>query len=104
MDTIVTSRTVAIDRYMVDTLLRDLVGHDRRASAFLVYLYLATRHESPRGRGVRLSYSELARSVGLSKSAVQGAVRHLRRRRLLRIEHEAPTATPRYEVLSSWKR
>lgn len=94
-----------IDRYVVDTLLRDVVGHDHRPSAFLVYLYLATRHEHPRGRApVRRSHAELARAVGLSKSAVQAAVRHLRRRRLIRIERASPTATPRYEVLSPWRR
>ncbi len=32
--------TVAIDAYILDALMRDLVGHDRRPSAFLVYLYL----------------------------------------------------------------
>ena len=98
-------RTVAIDRYVVDTLLRDVVGHDHRPSAFLVYLYLATRHDHPRARGtVQLSHAELARSVGLSKSSVQGAIGHLKRRRLIRIERESPTATPRYDVLSPWKR
>jgi hypothetical protein len=33
--------TIQIDRYVVETLLPDLVGHDRRASAFLVYLIIA---------------------------------------------------------------
>lgn len=100
-----TVRTAAIDRYVVDTLLRDVVGHDHRPSAFLVYLYLATRHEHPRGRGaVQLSHAELARAVGLSRSAVQAAVRHLKRRRLIRIERDSPTATPRYDVLTPWRR
>ncbi|MGH7524400.1 MAG: helix-turn-helix domain-containing protein [Gemmatimonadales bacterium] len=100
-----TVRTTAIDRYVVDTLLRDVVGHDHRPSAFLVYLYLATRHDHPRGRPpVQLSHAELARAVGISRSAVQGAIGHLKRRRLIRIERESPTATPRYEVLSPWRR
>ena len=30
-----------IDDYVTDTLLRDLVGHDRRPVSFLVYLWLA---------------------------------------------------------------
>jgi hypothetical protein len=29
-----------LDRYVVDVLMPDLVGHDRSASGFLVYLYL----------------------------------------------------------------
>jgi hypothetical protein len=32
--------TVEVDAYVIDTLLPDLVGHDRRPSAFLVYLHL----------------------------------------------------------------
>jgi hypothetical protein len=31
-----------VDRNVVDTLLRDLLGHDRRPSAFLVYLAILT--------------------------------------------------------------
>ena len=30
-----------VDAYVLDALMRDLVGHDHRASAFLVYLVLA---------------------------------------------------------------
>ena len=29
-----------IDDYVIDTLMADLVGHDRQPSAFLVYLSL----------------------------------------------------------------
>ena len=32
--------TLKLDSYVLDTLMCDLVGHDRRPSAFLVYLYL----------------------------------------------------------------
>lgn len=99
-----TNTTVTVDRYVVDTLLRDLVGHDHRASTFLVYLHLATRPANGRHRRVSASYADLAHFTGLSKSAVQAAVRHLRRRRLVRVEHAAPTAIPVYEVLSPWKR
>jgi hypothetical protein len=31
------------DAYLVDSLMPDLVGHDRQPSAFIVYLYLAHR-------------------------------------------------------------
>ena len=40
-------RMLSLDFYIVETLLPDLVGHDRRPSAFLVYLALAAR-SSPR--------------------------------------------------------
>jgi hypothetical protein len=32
--------TLALDPYVVDVLLPDLVGHDRSPAAFLVYIYL----------------------------------------------------------------
>ena len=32
---------MVLDDYVVDVLLRDLVGHDRRPVSFLVYLFLA---------------------------------------------------------------
>ena len=37
-----------VDAYVVDALMRDLVGHDHRASAFLVYLVLAASEEGAR--------------------------------------------------------
>ena len=33
-------KTIPIDDYILDTLLRDLTGHDRKPAAFLVYLWL----------------------------------------------------------------
>jgi len=91
-----------IDAYVTDVLLRDLVGHDRRPVSFLVYLWL-TAEQQRRGAAVQISYSELAESVGVSKSAAQSAVRWLMRRRLLAASKENATATPRYTVLSPWK-
>ncbi|MGH7593170.1 MAG: helix-turn-helix domain-containing protein [Gemmatimonadales bacterium] len=96
--------TVTVDRYVVDTLLRDLVGRDRRRSAFLVYLHLATRPAARHHRKLTASYAELAVQTGLSRSAVQAAVRHLKRRLLVRVEHPSPTATPVYQVLRPWRR
>jgi len=32
--------TVAVEAYVFDTLMHDLIGHDRAASAFVVYLHL----------------------------------------------------------------
>ena len=31
---------VELDPYVIDTLMADLIGHDRQPSAFLVYLLL----------------------------------------------------------------
>lgn len=94
---------IPVDDYVVDVLMRDLVGHDRRPVCFLVYLWLAA--ESGRRNGaVEISYRELAESVGVSKSSVQGAVGWLARRRLVSVSKTTMTAIPRYEVLSPWRK
>ena len=42
---------LSLDHYVVDTLMRDLVGHDRRPSAFLVYLSHPLGHGRRRRSG-----------------------------------------------------
>ena len=91
-----------IDDYVVDILMRDLVGHDRRPVGFLVYLWLAAVHART-GKDIRISFQELAESVGVSKSAAQAAVRWLIRRKLLAATKENATAIPCYKVLTPWK-
>jgi len=93
--------SVALDAYVVDTLLPDLIGHDRRPSAFLVYLVL-WRHADAGRASVALSLRELAEATGLSKRAVQGAVNVLVRRRLVALERETPSSVPSYAVLRPW--
>ena len=93
-----------LDPYVFDTLMRDLVGHDRHPSALLVYLQLAfLASRAPEGV-VPITHEALAFETGLSKSAVQGAIRRLRRRRLLRSTRASAVAIPRYEVLRPWLR
>jgi hypothetical protein len=92
----------ALDDYVTDVLMRDLVGHDRRPVSFLVYLWLAAE-AGRRGGEVQISYRELAESVGVSKSSVQAAVSWLKRRKLLSASKENATATPRYTVLNPWR-
>lgn len=86
-----------IDRYVVETLMPDLVGHDHHPSAFLVYLALTAAPASP------LSYSQLAELTGLSKRAVQDAVARLKRRELIETTSAGPTEPPRYRVLTPWR-
>ena len=94
---------ISLDDYVFDVLLRDLVGHDRRPVCFLVYVWLAA--ESGRKGGVvEISYRELAESIGVSKSSVQGAVGWLVRRKLITVKKSSVTATPRYSVLSPWRK
>ena len=95
---------IRLDRYVLDVLMRDLVGHDRQPAAFLVYLHLWVVSAGTRARRVRTSHQRIADEVGLSKSGVQQAIRHLKRRRLVRAEKAHPTAMPEYTVLRPWVR
>jgi hypothetical protein len=93
----------SLDSYIVDVLMHDLVGHDRRPVSFLVYLCLAVEH-GRRNAPVQVSYQELAETIGVSKSSVQAAVSWLVKRKLLAANKENATATPRYTVLSPWRK
>jgi hypothetical protein len=92
-----------LDDYITDVLMRDLVGHDRRPVAFLVYLWLAAEQRR-RNTPVPISYQDLAESIGVSKSSAQAAVGWLVRRKLLAVSKQNATATPRYNVLMPWRR
>ena len=70
-------KTVPVDDYILDTLLRDLTGHDRKPAAFLVYLWL---------------------------TGAQSAVRWLVRRKLLTATKANATAVPVYTVQFPWRR
>lgn len=91
-----------IDRYLLDTLMPDLVLHDHQPSAFLVYLQLSYR--AGRRARIRVSHRQVADATGLSKSAVQAAIRSLVRRQLVRVTRDAPTSVPEYTVLRPWRR
>jgi len=95
---------ISVDRYVLETLMADLVGHDRTPAAFVVFLYLWKEGRgNPRGR-VRASHASIADETGLSKSGVQTAIRRLKRRQLVRSYQDSATATPVYEVLRPWAR
>ena len=95
--------TLALDAYVVDVLMPDLVGHDRKPSAFVVYLYLAgVARRTGRDR-VSASLETIAVKTGLSKSSVQAALRHLRQRGLLKDEPVSST-DPTRVVLRPWIR
>jgi DNA-binding GntR family transcriptional regulator len=93
-----------IDCYVVDVLMRDLVGHDRTAAAFVVYLLLWRRTVGERRKGVRMSHRDIARLTGLSKSAVQQALRVLHRRHLVTSQRRSETDTPDHAVARPWSR
>jgi DNA-binding MarR family transcriptional regulator len=98
------TRGVPVDPYLTDVLMRDLVGHDRTPSAYLVYLWL---WRMSRGEGrdrVGASLQHIATRTGLSKSAVQAAVRRLQRRQLISAIRNGPTVAPVYTVHEPWRR
>src|SRR5258708_40202258 len=93
--------SMTLDPFIVDPLMPDLVGHDRQPSAFLVYLFLWRRTYGGEDATAttQVSLLDIATGTGLSKRAVQEALRTLARRRLLTIEREGITAVPGYTVL-----
>ena len=96
--------TVAIDAYILDSLMPDLVGHDRQPSAFVVYLML---WRSSHGQGqatVQVALRDIAEGTGLSKRAVQSAVGWLLKRRLIEMARASITSVPVYTVLRPWRR
>jgi len=96
-------RSIPVDDYVLDVLLRDLVGHDRQPAAFLVYLYLYRQADERRWRRVAASLRDVADGTGLSKSAVQIAFATLRRRQLIKSYRTHRTATPHHQVLRHWR-
>jgi DNA-binding MarR family transcriptional regulator len=96
--------TISVDSYVLDVLMRDLAGHDRSPAAFLVFLLLWRRTRAISLTAVRLSHREIAEEVGLSKSAVQQALRVLHRRGLVRSKQRHRTDTPEHQVMRPWAR
>jgi hypothetical protein len=99
-----TVQHIPIDEYVIDVLLPDLTGHDRAPTAFLVYIILWTALYRQEQKRVALSLQELSEGTGLSKTAVQNAIRVLKRRGLIRVFKTRPTAVPEYELVRHWVR
>jgi hypothetical protein len=96
-------QTVPIDDYVLDVLMRDLIGHDRKPAAYLVYLHLYGLAVRNKWKPIALSLRTIADATGLSKSAVHAALAHLRRRQLIATTADHMTATPRHRVLRHWR-
>ncbi|HEY2800861.1 MAG TPA: helix-turn-helix domain-containing protein [Chthoniobacterales bacterium] len=96
-------KTIPVDDYVIDILMRDIVGHDRQPAAYLVYLYLYGQAVRSKWKPVAMSLRALADATGLSKSAVQAALQSLRRRELIASRTEHATATPEHRVLPHWR-
>jgi len=93
-----------LDEYVLDVLMRDLVGHDKSPSAFLIYLHIWSQTEARGLETAPLSHQRMAEMTGLSKSAVQSAIRILTRRKLIRATKQTITSTPEYRPLKPWRR
>jgi DNA-binding MarR family transcriptional regulator len=95
--------TLPIDDYVLDVLMRDLIGHDQQPAAYLVYLYLYSQAARKKWKPVVASVRTLADATGLSKSAIQTALATLRRRELIVSTRGRATATSRHRVLRDWR-
>ena len=96
-------QTIPIDDYLLDVLMRDLIGHDQKPAAFMVYLHLYGKAARNKWRHISASVRTIADATGLSKSAVHAALTHLRRRQLIATTVDHATATPRHRVLRHWR-
>ncbi len=94
----------SLDAYVVDVLMPDLVGHDRRPAAFLVYLFLLRQAAKTRRDTLAISLQMIATQTGLSKSTVQVALRHLTRRGLVDSSVVASVTTPARRIVRPWTR
>ena len=93
-----------LDTYVFDCLMPDLVGHDRRPSSFIIYLYLYRQASQDTTWSVRMSHQSIAAATGLSRSAVQSALTHLQSRQLIDSSRTHATAVPLHRVLRPWLR
>ena len=95
--------TIPVDDYVLDVLMRDLIGHDQQPAAYLVYLFLYGQAARKKWKPVAASLRMLADATGLSKSAIQTALATLRRRELIVTTRNHATATSRHRVLRHWR-
>jgi IclR helix-turn-helix domain len=94
---------IKVDLYVLETLMRDLVEHEKMPSAFIVYLNLWKNIKGIGKKSVHLSLAKISDETGLSKSAVQSAIKTLTRRRLVEVNKGSTTAVPEYALIRQWK-
>ena len=97
------SDRIGVDTYVFDALMPDLVGHDRRPAALLLYLYL-WRKTRGGARSAVTSLSLMADATGLSKRSVQLALQHLIRRDLVRIQRKSATSATTVTLSCHWRK
>ena len=97
-------RLLQIDEYILDTLMVDLIGHDRQPSAYLVYLFVWRQTHGNKSPSARVALQDIAEQTGLSKRSVQSAIAWLAKRKLLTVTRESITAIPVYTIMRPWRR
>ena len=97
-------KSIEVDAYVFDTLMRDLIAHDHFASAFVTYLLLWRKSLGAGEASVRISLRDIAEGTGLSKRGVQQAIGVLSRRKLIGISRASITDIPVYTVHRPWRR
>ena len=81
---------------------RRVIAHERSPSSFVVFVHLWRHTQGASRANVHQSHQQIAEATGLSKSAVQGAIRRLLRRRLISTRRATRTSRPEYAVLRPW--
>jgi hypothetical protein len=71
---------VSLDAYVLDVLMPDLVGHDRRPATFVVYLFLLRQAAKSRRDTVSVSLQTIATKTGLVDPALTATVTEPMRR------------------------
>ena len=99
-----TTPELALDSHLIEVLMPDLIGHDKRPSSFVLYLWLYAMTKGVGRKSAFFSYQMLTDRTGLSKRAVQRAVIHLKKRQLIRVSRKSATAVPEYAVATPWIR
>lgn len=84
--------------------MRDLIGHDRQPSAFIVYMVLWRKSHGNHAATAQIALQDIAELTGLSKRSVQSALGWLGKRKLIAVTRESITAIPVYTVLRPWRR
>jgi hypothetical protein len=97
-------KRLEVDEYILDTLMRQLVGHDRQPSSYLVYLLLWRLSHGQGRRRVQIALMDIAEIIGLSKRGVQDGIAWLAKQKLISIERASMTAIPWYTVQRPWRR
>jgi hypothetical protein len=94
---------IGMDAYVIDALLPDLIGHDRRPSALIVYLYL-WRKTRGGARATVASLSMIASATGLAKRSAQNGLTHLLRRDLVSTKRATTTGAATISLHCHWRR